>query len=409
MALQAEQQIHEALKRHERILIAIRKDWSIDGIASALALQRILVKKGKKAEIVCDGFSPAKSISFLPGVEVIKKDLAGLRQFVISLDLTKTKIDELSYDVVGDKLRIAITPKTGSFVEKDVSASPAEYSYDLIITVDAPDYASLGAVFSNHTDFFYHRPVINLDNDPANEQFGNINAVDIAATSCAEVLHRLMDGTKEHFLDADTATCILAGMIAETKSFKTLAVTPKSLELASALVAAGGRRDEIVQNLYRTRSLATLKLWGRALARLRHDPATKIAWSVLLRQDFIHAGAGEEYLSDVIDELIANAPEAEIIALLYEQESTTVPGKIENICGLVSSEKHANALGLVESLRPEGTRKLARLCFPNTAIAEAEKTVLGAIAKSLGKTTQLPVSVILNRPEIEKEPERLLQ
>ena len=197
----------------------------------------------------------------------------------------------------------------------------------------------------------------------------------------------LFKKTGEHFLTEEVATCLLTGIIAKTRSFKTANVTPKTLEFASELVAAGARREDIVQNLYRTRSIATLKLWGRALARLKFDPVTKMAWTLLVRQDFIHSGASEENLPDVIDELIVNSPEAEITGLFYEQESLTEPGKISGVCSLISSEKHASALGLVAGLKPEGTHKLARLCFPSVTILDAEKTVLNAIHASLGKMT----------------------
>ncbi|HSD12180.1 MAG TPA: hypothetical protein VLC10_01360, partial [Patescibacteria group bacterium] len=161
---------------------------------------------------------------------------------------------------------------------------------------------------------------------------------------------------------------------------------PRTLDIASELVSAGAKREEIVQNLYRTRTISTLKLWGRALARLKFDPGIKMAWTLLVRQDFIHAGATEEHLPDVIDELIMNSPEAEIVGLLYEQESPTEPGKVAGVCALVSTEKHADALGLLPGLKPDGTRRMARVCFPTTAIMDAEKSVLAAINKSLGKT-----------------------
>ena len=391
MALAADKQTLEALKRSEHALVTFRRDWSVDAVASALALARVLERRGKRVDVVAEGFVPNKSVGFLPGVDRIKPGFVQLQKFIISLDISKTKIDELSYDLQGDKLKVFITPKDGQFDGRDVTTAASEFKYDLIVTVDTPDYPSLGGLFSANTDFFYHRPTINFDSEPGNEQFGNINMVDITATSTAEVLYELFKSSGEHFLDEDTATCLLAGMIAKTRSFKTPSVTPKTLDAASQLIAAGARRDEIVQNLYRTRSLSTLKLWGRALARLKYDAAAKFAWTLLVRQDFIHAGAKEEFLPDVIDELILNSPEAEIVGVLYEQEAVGEPGRTAGICALVSSDKYADSLGLVSSLKPEGTRRLARICFPGAGLFEAEHSVLNAIYKTLGKTPVAPV------------------
>lgn len=376
----------DILSRSQRPLITFRKEWSIDAVASALALAKFLESKGKRADIVADGFSTPKSLRFLPGIDAIKPGFHQLQKFVISLDVSKAAIDELSYDVEGGKLRIHVTPKTGGRYEgKDVTTANSEFKYDCIVTLDTPDYAALGGLFSSNTEFFYDRPTINVDHEPSNEQYGNLNAVDITATSTAECLHALLKSTGEHFLNEDVATCLLAGIISKTRSFKTSAVTPRTLDIASELVAAGAKREEIIQNLYRTRTIATLKLWGRALARLKFDPSLKMAWTLLVRQDFVHAGANEDYLPDVIDELIMNSPEAEIVGLLYEQESPAEPGKVAGICALVSTEKHADALGLLSGLKPDGTRKMARVCFPTTPIMDAEKAVLAAIGKSLGK------------------------
>lgn len=385
MALDTDRQFFDAIAKSDHVLIAFRKEWSVDAVATALALSRILAAKGKTVDIVADGFAPAKGIGFLPGADAIRPEIGRLRKFVISLDVGKTKIDELSYDVQGDKLRIFVTPKSGVFEDKDVSTRSAEYKYDLIVTVDTPDLVSLGALFERHSDLFYAVPTVNVDSDAGNEQHGNINLVDITATSCAEIVHRLFKDAGEHVLDEDVSTCLLAGLISKTRSFKTPTVTPITLGYASELVSAGARRDEIVQNLYRTRSLSTLKLWGRALARLKYDPATRTTWSVLVRQDFVHAGADEEHLPDVIDELIMNSPDADIIGLIYEQGSKEEVGTVAGVCALVSTEKHADALGLVAPLRPEGHRRMARVTFPGGNILEAERSVLSTIARALGK------------------------
>jgi nanoRNase/pAp phosphatase (c-di-AMP/oligoRNAs hydrolase) len=389
MSLPTEKQFLELIERSHRPLIVTRKDWTPDGLGSALALAAFLDKRGKRPVIVCGGFSPAASIAFLPGLDRVKPTLGAVRPFVIALDITKAKIDELSYDVTADSLRITVVPKPGAtFSPIDVTTPGGEFAHDLIIAVDAPDLGSLGRIFEEHAEFFTHVPKIVVGHDPACERYGALNLVDVAATSCGEILHGLIKSADAAALTPDVATCLLAGIIAKTHSFRSPAVTPRTLEAASDLVAAGARREEIVQRLYRTRSIATLKLWGRALARLKHDAALGLAWTVLVRPDFVHAGASEDQLPDVIDELIANSPEAEIIAVIYEQESPAEPGQVDGICALVSTDRHGDALRLVAPLRPEGTRTLARLCFPRTPIIEAEKQITQTIARSLGRETK---------------------
>jgi nanoRNase/pAp phosphatase (c-di-AMP/oligoRNAs hydrolase) len=287
--------------------------------------------------------------------------------------------------VVGDKLRIHVTPKEGGFAPADVASEHKDYKYDLVVTLDTPEYGALGSLFSDHAEFFYARPVANIDHAPSNERFGNMNLVDITASSCCEAVYGLCAADGQHFLDPDMATCLLTGIISKTHSFKTATVTPRTLDIASRLMAAGARREDIVSNLYRTRSIAALKLWGRALARIKYDAELRTARTVLVRQDFIHAGAKEEDLTGVVEELIANSPEAEIIALIYEQDAAHAPSGVDSICAIVTSDTHGDVAGMFAALKPDGDRKIARLCFPGGAIVEAEKTVLEAIRTALKK------------------------
>lgn len=384
MALKSEEQLKRAIENSREVLIAFKKEWDVDAVATSLALAQILRSRGKKADVAADGFVAPRSLQFLPDINAVQKELRQLQKFVVRLDTGRVGIDSLSYDKKDEYLDIILTPKGGQFENRDISSSSSAFRYDTVITVGAPDYNSLGSLFARHPDLFYQSATINIDNDPANEHYGNINVVDLAATSAAEIVFDAFPAKDERLLVPDVATCLLTGLFSRTKSFKTTDVTPNTLKTASELMAAGARRDDIVQNLYRTRSLSTLKLWGRALARIKYDPAIRMAWTLLVRQDFIHAGATEEYLPDVLGELISNSPEADIMSVIYEQESVSERGKVAGVCALVSSEKHADVLGLVSSLEPQGHRKLARICFPNIGINEAEKTVLNTICQSLG-------------------------
>ena len=172
------------------------------------------------------------------------------------------------------------------------------------------------AFLFDNADFFYHTPIINIDHNPANDYFGQINLVDITATSISEIIFELIKEMGGEILNEQIATNLLAGIISKTKSFRTTSVTPKSLAIASHLVASGARREEIIKNLFQTKNIATLKLWGRVLARLKEGESHRLVWSLVSRHDFGSSGAGEEDLIGVIDELIINTPLAEIVALL---------------------------------------------------------------------------------------------
>src|SRR3989344_4830046 len=277
MALTERQQTFELIKNSRSILVVFKKDWTGDTLASALALVRTLKKIDKRVEAVCQDFKPSANISFLGATEINDR-LENLQKFVVSINTSQTEVGEFYYDNDHDKLNIYISPKNGQFQPTDVSAKIANYEYDLILVVNSPDLESLGEVYDQHSDFFYNTTKINIDYSPNNEYFGNLNLVDLTSSSTAEIIYGLIKDFNENLIDENIATCLLAGLITNTKNFKTLNVTPKTLNNASLLIAQGAKRDQIIQNLYQSRFLSTLKLWGRVLSRLNNDLDDKLVW-----------------------------------------------------------------------------------------------------------------------------------
>ncbi len=376
MALKESQQIFEALKRSNHPLICVPSGAGADQYATAIGLARVLEKLDKKPTIVAaDGKAP-KNLDFLSGCEHISGKLENLRQFVIELDASKTKVDELTYEMKDDKLFVYLSPKKGFWSAADVRTSSSGYKYDLIICIGAPDHEACAQIYTENTDFFFRTPVINIDHTPENEHYGQMNVVDLTASACGEVCHDLIESIEPGLIDEETATAFLTGMIAKTKSFKTKDVTPKTLQTASKLMAKGARREHIIQNLYRTRSVSTLRLWGRALARLKMDESLHIVWTLLSQQDFMHAGAEEQDLPDVIDELLSSSPHARVVVLLYETSN-------HDIAAIIRTERPIDAIALCAPFHAAGTREEVRLVFKDKNIIQTETLLMEHIKKEL--------------------------
>jgi phosphoesterase RecJ-like protein len=378
MGLTINQQIFELIKNSQKILLTFKKNFSGDALASALAIFLLLQKMNKQADLVCQDFIIPQNYAFLPHLDKVKSDLNSLKRFIISLDLAENKVKDFSYDIKNNKLNIYLTPEKGILENKNISFKSGDYKYDLIITFDTDDLESLGDVYEKNTDFFYNTPLINIDNNPENEQYGQINLVELAKTSSAEIIFDLIEQYDLKLLDAQIATCLLTGMIAKTRSFRSLSVTPRVLNVASQLILNGADRDLIIQNLYRTKSINTLKLWGKVLARLKNDPAYKMAWSYLTQKDFIELNIQNPNLSEVIEELITSAPEAEIIVLFTENKNQT-------ISGLIYTSKNYDSLYLAKAFNPFGTKTFATFELEKTDLAEAGKEVIESIKTNLQK------------------------
>lgn len=384
MSLTTTQQLHQILEEKNHVLVTFRKDGAGDAIGSAVALLLFLEKWGKRAEIVVDEFSLPPQFHFLKRAKDIRPAFAHLQKFILTVDGKKNGVEELSYDMKDGDLHIYITPKRGFFTQGDIRTAQSDFRYDLIIVLNTQDMASLGNIYQNNTDMFYKTPVINIDNDIANEHFGQINLVDITMASTAEVAHGMIKTLGEEYIDADISTALLTGMIAATRSFSGENVKPSTLATAGKLVAGGANRDYIVQNLYRTRSLSTLKLWGQALSRMENDKQTGLVWVSLTREDFVRAGAHETELQDIIDELIRNSPEAKIIALFHEH---VAPEHQHQIHAIVNAGNYADASMLLGAYHPYGNKKQAGCLIEGKILKEAETEIVERI-KTFSRTNK---------------------
>lgn len=369
MALLPHEQFLSTLERAERPLIMLREAAHADDFATAFGLAEVLRKLGKTPEIVCAGGPEPKSLAFIANDWRVRADLPHIRSLTVHINVAKAKVDQLSYSVEGDDMRIHLTPKSGAWDDGDVRVETTSYRYDCIVMIGVPDLPSLGALGTQYGDFLFQTPVINIDHAAANEHYGHMNMVDISAVANGEVAFALMLRVDESMIDEHIATCFLTGMVAKTKSFKTPNVTPKTLKVAGALINKGARRDEIIEKLYRTRSVETLRLWGRALARLKADPEHGMVWTLLTKQDFVNAGAGEAALEDIVDELLATSPDARVVAIFYEHEGGYVAARLH-------AERPHDALRLGAPFKASGTREAARLTLRETDIVAAEKAVV---------------------------------
>lgn len=312
-------QFFEQVGRAKKILVVLPELISVDVLASGLAIKLFLGKLGKEAEVVTSG-QPESMASFLPQVDRIKAKIQSVKSLVVELDTAKKKLDELRYQVLDNRVEIFLKAKGEPFTPEDVNFKTEKFSTDLLIILGCQSLEDAGGLFKQNTEIFYETPKINIDNKPGNEFFGTVNFVEITSTSLAEILAGLFEQHEQQLIDEDIATCLLTGIITQTNSFQHAQTTPQALLKASRLVALGARQQEIVRHLYKTKPLPLLKLWGRALAKLKITEARKAAYSVLTFADFDKTGAGEDLLLPALKELLSNIFGYRVLGLIAQSQ-----------------------------------------------------------------------------------------
>jgi len=344
MELSPKQQIVEAIKGSESILLLTHKSPDGDAVGSMLAFSNVLSTLGKKTLAVgADGISSV--FSYMP-VEKISLDLKGERDFVISLDVSQIKADKFLYKVEDGHINFIVTPKTGQFTPEMVSYPGGKFRFDLIIILDCQDLDRLGKPYEENSDLFYETPIINIDHHAGNDHFGKINLVDLTATSTCEILVSLFEALSKDtsLLTENTATALLTGIITDTNSFQNQNTTPKSLTVAAQLVAANANQQEIIKRIYKTRTLATLRLWGRVLSNIRDEMNYRFVWSQIQKTDFVVTRSTFSDADGVNDELLKTATGVDFVLLLTEKDDG-VHGSLRSVAKGVDVSEIAKIFG----------------------------------------------------------------
>lgn len=390
------EQIVNLIQQSEKILVLAHANPDGDAIGSVLALTLVLRKLGKK--VIAAAADPAPhTLRFLPALTALDTSIPGTNDLVISLPLADRTDAEVSHRIEDGYLKIFVHPKGKPWSKSDIQIGAGDTDCDLIICCDTPELPQLGKLFEANPNIFYETPVINIDHHTSNTGFGKINLVDATASASAEIILRLIRSleskTDQKLLDADIATLILAGIIADTGSFQNSNTTPRSFEVSADLIDAGARRGEIIQHIYKTKALSTLRLWGKVLSKIEFDPICRIVWSVVTTDDLNATDATDEDAKGILDELMTNAPGAEVVVLL-RQKGDTVSGSIRTTTPAVSAIDIAALFGGGGHLRAAGFK------LPQRKVESATEEVIGAIRKFQTKRLNLHAASV--ESEVEK-------
>lgn len=316
MSLSPQEQFKNFLENSKEVIILIPENPRADAVGAAWALYHLLEKKQIQPTIAFSNHLSSK-FDFLTKPERVLTEISGARDFVLSFDTTRNKIMRIRQEEKDGRFNIMVTPEKGSVDPRDFSFILARFKYDLVITIDTPDLEGLGKLYADNTDLFFEVPVVNIDHRSENENFGQINLVDITASSSSEILAGFFETFYTELIDENIATCLMTGLIGATESFQQKNTTPKSLSLAAALMNRGANQQTIIRWLYKTQPLSVLKLWGRAMAKIKLEKDLHLIWAEIAVEDFVQSRSTSEDLPLILEKLGENYSEGRIFMLLH--------------------------------------------------------------------------------------------
>lgn len=326
-----------------------------DSYCACLALKRFLNSNNKKQGMslfVREEIPPA--LRFLAGEDVVQSSINSAREIVIAIDISQRSVKKLSYEKTKSLLNIYVVPEQGDHIsERDIRINLSKFNHDLIVTIGLEDLTLLKETFENNAQFFYETPIINIDESAANEHFGEVNVIEPTASSCSEIITRMLRKWDENLIVKIIATPLLAGIISATNNFQNLRTKPNALYEAAFLMSREADQQEIIKSLFKTKPFEMLKLYGMAMAKLSYHKNMPIVSATLTSQDFLQSGAEPTAISQILAELKNSFMPTEVLILFWEEDGswkgaihTSREESIKLLHQTIGGERHGNTIFL---------------------------------------------------------------
>ena len=269
--------VAERIAGARQALIVSHENPDADTLGAALGVARIIEYHGGRATTVCTDPVPPL-YDFLPGIEA-----------------ERTELDPAS-------------------------------TYDLLVVVDCGTFDRVGEIGRRHAELFEQMPRVIIDHHISNSGSSTPAAdwVDAGSAATCEMVVLLAArlGVPLDVADGGMAAALMAGIIMDTSTFAHSNVTPRTLQVAAALVEAGAPLADISRRLYRTKPDGQLRLFGRVLGRLEAADGGRVVWSSLLDSDLAATGTSPADSEGIID-LVAQAEDAEVAIIFKEVAGET--------------------------------------------------------------------------------------
>lgn len=364
----AENDLFQLVEKSKKILIVIPPSPTDDALCSAIALNHLIEKKQKDVACLFIEQLPER-LRYLDLPANLITGLRGARDFILIFNTQHNKIISQRAEQIDDQYVIRLTPEKGSIDPRDFSIIPASYSYDLVIILGTASLDMLGAIYQENPDLFYETPKINIDNQSSNENYGQINLVNMTATSVAEIITELVFKQWEKALDQKIAEALLSGIIAATESFQRPTTTPNAMILAAKLMKYQADQPKIIRHLYKTKSLAFLKLWGRVMARLQFEEKRCLVWSFISTEDLVQSRASLQDIPYVLEKIQESFLEGQLFAIFYNKD-------LNNTLADVRFSNQKIALQACQLLDVAFNPRKTEIVFEAKNLIEAEKEFL---------------------------------
>ncbi|MFH0831083.1 MAG: DHH family phosphoesterase [Parcubacteria group bacterium] len=241
-----------------------------------------------------------------------------------------------------------------------VLTQPDFLRYQAILVFDCGELKQTGYLEQLLTIIQNHAlaQVVNIDHHLQDPIYGHHCVIDQNAAATGVLLYRMLklwqqiEPACKELLDPATAEAILTTLYNDTGSFQHSNTSAESLRIAADCVRHGADAAALARTLYRNKSRKVLRLWGRALERLKVQPGSRMAVSFVTQQDLRELRVEPEEAKGIVS-ILSYVPESKFALLLSEELPNVVKGSLR------SDEGKGTDVSRIARLLGGGGHKLA--------------------------------------------------
>ncbi|HSW98034.1 MAG TPA: hypothetical protein VLF89_09480 [Candidatus Saccharimonadales bacterium] len=245
---QAHNKIKDLLSQHNQIGVVLSRNPQVDHAAAGLALYLALRQMGKQI-VVASPTPPTVEISNLVGIDKVKNTLGtDGADLTVAFPYKDGEIEKVSYTLENGYLNIVVKAgdKGLSFQDKDIQFKRAEGKVPpLMFFVGVARLTDLGNMFN--PDAFKDTTIVNIDNRPDNQGFGDVIMVSPKFSSVSEQVAHLISQIEAIEIDQDMAQNLLSGISHATNDFQEAKTSYLAFEMAGVLMRKGATRQRSTQ------------------------------------------------------------------------------------------------------------------------------------------------------------------
>ncbi len=303
-----------------RLLVIVAPEADMDSLAGAAALGDMLKALGKAVTVVAPDKDawPEPLRAAIP----LQTRIQALRALHIRLPIGQTPLDQFSYEVRDQSLRIELLPKTGVWPEEAVAVESGAIRYDGLIALNVTSPSGLRELIPQEPEWLNALPTLHLTTKADAEPWAKETVPLLQNGSLCEAIYAWAKERPDLSLNADLVHTLLVGVIAGSDGFRSPRVQSQTLQAASELIERGADRQAIMNRLWRVRSVPTLNLWGRGFMRLSLHPSLPIATTLVTEHDFLQAHTGPESLAGLGRALLDRLPETRLVLVFSGWNAT---------------------------------------------------------------------------------------